>query len=105
MRLGIQGKLYGLAAVLLVCMSVIGVLAISNLGAVNRLGGSMLADRVVPLQQVSDARSLLGDIDSQILREQLQPSDKQRAQAEDDVAKIDKLPTSRRCSCPTRRRC
>jgi methyl-accepting chemotaxis protein len=68
MKLKVQGKLYGLAGALLAFLVLIGLLAISNLGAVNRLGSSMFGDRVVPLVQLGEARALLGDIDSQIQR-------------------------------------
>jgi methyl-accepting chemotaxis protein len=47
---------------------VVGALSITSLGAVNRLGGSLYGDRVVPLVQLGQARALLGDIDSQIQR-------------------------------------
>jgi methyl-accepting chemotaxis protein len=74
MKLKVQGKLYGLAAALLAFLVLIGVLSISNLGAVNRLGGSMFDDRVVPLVQLGEARARLGDIDSQIQRAISDPS-------------------------------
>jgi methyl-accepting chemotaxis protein len=64
----IRAKLFGLAAALLAFVAVLGVLSIRNLGAVNAKGGSMYRDRVVPVRDLGQARSLLGDIDSQILR-------------------------------------
>jgi hypothetical protein len=63
MKLKVQAKPYGLAGVLLAFLAPIGLLSISNLGAVHRLGGSMFDDRVVPLVQLGDARALLGDND------------------------------------------
>jgi methyl-accepting chemotaxis protein len=68
-RLNVQGKLYGLAGVLLLFLLCSGLLAIKNLGSVQALGGSMFDDRVVPLVQLGDARALVGDIDSQIQRD------------------------------------
>jgi methyl-accepting chemotaxis protein len=93
MRLRIQGKLFGMAGVLLACMAIIGVVAISNLGNVKRLGGSMYADRVVPINDLSQARSLLGDIDSQIQRNLItEGSDTSFTKTSlADDAKIDKL--------------
>ena len=67
-NLAISKKLYGMAGVLLAFLTILGVVSISNLGAVNALGGSVYADRVVPLKDVSEVRALLGDIDSQVLR-------------------------------------
>ena len=67
MRLNVQGKLYALAGLLLLFLAAVGFLAIKNLGAVHTLGASMYGDRVVPLVQLGNARSLAGDIDGQIL--------------------------------------
>jgi methyl-accepting chemotaxis protein len=64
----IRAKLFGLAAALLAFVALLGVSSIRNLGAVNAKGGSMYRDRVVPVRDLGQARSLLGDIDSQILR-------------------------------------
>jgi hypothetical protein len=74
MRLTVQGKLSALAGSLLAFLVLIGVLSITNLGAVNKLGGSMYGDRVMPLVQLGNARAQVGDIDSQILRSIADPS-------------------------------
>jgi methyl-accepting chemotaxis protein len=68
MNLSLRTKLFGLAGLLLALMTVVGVVGILNLGSVSEKGGSMYADRVVPVRDLAQARSLLGDIDSQILR-------------------------------------
>src|SRR3954465_14208540 len=68
MKLTLRTKLFGLAGLLLALMTVVGIVSILNLGSVGRQGGSMYADRVVPVRDLGQARSLLGDIDSQILR-------------------------------------
>jgi methyl-accepting chemotaxis protein len=73
MKLKVQGKLYGLAASLLAFLVLVGVVAISGLASVDRLGASMYGDRVVPLVQIGEARSQLGDIDSYIQREISRP--------------------------------
>src|SRR3954469_20590464 len=67
LRLNVQGKLYALAGLLLLFLAAVGFLAINNLGAVHTLGASMYGDRVVPLVQLGNARSLAGDIDGQML--------------------------------------
>src|SRR4051795_13095694 len=67
-RFPIRAKLLVLAGALLAFAAFQGVLSIRNLGAVNAKGGSMYRDRVVPVRDLGKARSLLGDIDSQILR-------------------------------------
>jgi methyl-accepting chemotaxis protein len=67
-RLSVRAKLFGSAGVLLVLMTAVGVLAIVNLASVNAKGGSMYADRVVPIRDLAQVRALLGDIDSQIQR-------------------------------------
>ena len=64
----IRAKLFGLAGVLLAFTALIGFMSVRGLAAVDAKGGSMYRDRVVPLHDLGDARSLLGDIDSQILR-------------------------------------
>ena len=66
--LTLRPKLFAIAGVPLFCLALLGVLAISSLGSVNEKGGSMYADRVVPIRDLAQVRSLLGDIDSQILR-------------------------------------
>src|SRR4051812_45140761 len=68
MKLTLRTKLFGLAGLLLTLMTVVGVVSILNLNSVSQKGGSMYADRVVPVRDLAQARSLLGDIDSQILR-------------------------------------
>jgi methyl-accepting chemotaxis protein len=68
LRLSVQTKILGLAGLLTVLLVVFGVVAITKLGAVERVGESMYADRVVPLKDLSESRALLGDIDSQIQR-------------------------------------
>jgi methyl-accepting chemotaxis protein len=92
MRFKIQGKLYALAGSLLAFLVLIGVLSISNLGAVNELGGSMYGDRVVPLSQIGQARGLIGDIDSQIQRYTNDPSagDKYREISDNDAVLFEK---------------
>jgi methyl-accepting chemotaxis protein len=69
MKLKVQGKLYGLAGTLLAFLVLVGAVSISGLGSVDRLGASMYGDRVVPLVQIGEARSQLGDIDSYIQRD------------------------------------
>jgi methyl-accepting chemotaxis protein len=68
MRINVRGKLLGSSAILIALMVVIGLLAIVNLGSVNTLGASVYGDRLVPIRDLGEARSLLGDIDSQIQR-------------------------------------
>jgi methyl-accepting chemotaxis protein len=68
LRLSLQTKILGLAGLLTVLLVVFGLVAITKLGAVERVGESMYADRVVPLKDLSESRALLGDIDSQIQR-------------------------------------
>jgi methyl-accepting chemotaxis protein len=82
-----------MAGVLLAFMAVIGVMAVSSLGSVKRIGGSMYADRVVPIDDLSQARSLLGDIDSQIQRNLITDGTQRRFAkvSADDDAGIDKL--------------
>ncbi|NUT56236.1 MAG: methyl-accepting chemotaxis protein [Thermoleophilia bacterium] len=91
MKLKVQGKLYALAGTLLACLALVGALAISNLGAVHRLGGSMYDDRVVPLVQLGQSRALLGDIDSQIQRNISDPEGAARYRriSDEDAAGID----------------
>ncbi|MEZ5101954.1 MAG: methyl-accepting chemotaxis protein [Thermoleophilia bacterium] len=66
--LGLQGKILGLAGLLIVLVGVVGALSLTSLGAVDAKGESIYADRVVPLRDLGEVRSLLGDIDSQIQR-------------------------------------
>ena len=67
-RFPIAAKLLLLAAVLLAFLATTGLIAIRDLGEVDAKGGSMYADRIVPVRDLGEARSLLGDIDSQVLR-------------------------------------
>ena len=68
MKMSLRGKLFGLAGLLLMLMTAVGIVSILNLGSVGKKGGSMYADRVVPVRDLAQARALLGDIDSQVLR-------------------------------------
>ena len=93
MKLSLQSKLLGIAGLLLTLMVLNGVIAIHNLGAVGQKGGSMYADRVVPLRDLGEARALLGDIDSQTLRSFGTTADTEPmvAAAKTDQAKLDAL--------------
>jgi methyl-accepting chemotaxis protein len=93
MTLSIRVKLLSLAAVLLAFVALLGFMSIRNLGAVNAKGGSMYNDRVVPVRDLGQARSLLGDIDSQILRTFATSADEQPmlAAAQTDQAGVDAL--------------
>src|SRR4051794_36032855 len=92
-RFPIRAKLLVLAGALLAFAAFQGVLSIRNLGAVNAKGGSMYRDRVVPVRDLGQARSLLGDIDSQILRTFGTTADEQTmlATARQDQAGVDAL--------------
>src|SRR4051794_32885102 len=68
MNFSLRVKLLGIAGLLLILMSIIGVIAVRNLSDVGKKGGSIYADRVVPLRDLGETRAQLGDIDSQILR-------------------------------------
>jgi methyl-accepting chemotaxis protein len=68
MRLSVRTKLLGMAGILLALTLLIGAISIKSLAAVNEKGGSMYADRVVPIRDLAEVRALLGDIDSQIQR-------------------------------------
>jgi methyl-accepting chemotaxis protein len=68
MSFSLRVKLLGLAGLLLILLTITGVIAIRNLSDVGKKGGSIYADRVVPLRDLGETRALLGDIDSQILR-------------------------------------
>jgi methyl-accepting chemotaxis protein len=68
MRLTIRTKLLAMAGALLGLTLLIGVISIINLAAVNAKGGSMYADRVVPIRDLAEVRGILGDLDSQIQR-------------------------------------
>ena len=68
MTFSLKAKLLGIAGLLLVLMTVVGVMAIRDLTDVGKKGGSIYADRVVPMRDIGEARALLGDVDSQILR-------------------------------------
>ena len=57
-----------MASVLLALAALIGLISIKNLSSVNAKGGSMYADRVVPIRDLAEIRAILGDIDSQIQR-------------------------------------
>jgi methyl-accepting chemotaxis protein len=96
MRLNVKTKLLGTSAVLIAFMLGIGILSIFNLAAVDSLGASMYADRVAPIRDLGEARSLLGDIDSQIQRNitTTTPSAEYGTVAAADAAAIDKLITT-----------
>jgi methyl-accepting chemotaxis protein len=66
--IGLRGQLYGLAGLLLALLLVVGLVSLRGVSDVDAKGGSMYSDRVVPLNQLSESRALLGDIDSQIQR-------------------------------------
>jgi methyl-accepting chemotaxis protein len=94
MKLSLRAKLFGGFGVVLALMAVLGLMAVGQLAAVNTKGGSMYADRVVPLRDLSEARALLGDIDSQIQRAitDTHGSDAGYARVSDaDAAKIERL--------------
>ena len=57
-----------MAGILLALMLLIGAISIKSLAGVNEKGGSMYADRVVPIRDLAEVRALLGDVDSQIQR-------------------------------------
>jgi methyl-accepting chemotaxis protein len=92
-RFPIRAKLFALATALLAFLASLGALSIHNLGAVNAKGGSMYRDRVVPVRDLGQARSLLGDIDSQILRTFGTPADERPmvAAAHKDQQGVDAL--------------
>src|SRR3712207_2854939 len=92
-NLAIGKKLFALAGVLLAFLAILGIVSIKNLGSVNELGGSVYNDRVVPIHDLSAARSYLGDIDSQVLRPQVTGDDRDDfiATAKKDVKEIDAL--------------
>jgi methyl-accepting chemotaxis protein len=92
-RFSIRAKLFVLAGALLAFAALQGILSIRNLGAVNAKGGSMYHDRVVPTRDLGQVRSLLGDIDSQILRSFATDADEREltATAQADQAAIEKL--------------
>ena len=68
MKLTLRAKLLGMASLLLALAALIGVVSITSLSSVNAKGGSMYADRVVPIRDLAEVRAILGDIDSQIQR-------------------------------------
>jgi methyl-accepting chemotaxis protein len=62
MKVSILGKLLGIAGLLLTLMVVIGVVSITNLGAVNAKGSSMYRDNTVPINQLSVVSEKLVDL-------------------------------------------
>jgi methyl-accepting chemotaxis protein len=81
-----------MAAVLLGLMVLIGTVSVAKLAAVDARGGSMYADRVVPVRDLAEARAQLGDIDSQIQRAITHGSDQAYADVADaDAKRIDAL--------------
>jgi hypothetical protein len=97
MRFPLRMKLFGGFGVVLALAALLGVVSISKLAAVDAKGGSMYADRVVPLRDLSEARAVLGHIDSQIQRAitDTHGSDAEYAKVSDaDAAKIDRLVTA-----------
>ena len=99
MNFSLRVKLLGIAGLLLILMTVTGVIAIRNLSDVGKKGGSIYADRVVPLRDLGEARALLGDIDSQILRSFGTTADDAKLRATADTTAT----TSTRWSRPTSR--
>jgi methyl-accepting chemotaxis protein len=92
LRLNLSAKLLGSAGLLLLFMTVIGVMSITNLGAVHAKGASMYVDRLEPIRDVSEARALLGDIDSQTLRSFGSTNDySPLAPTRRDVARLNRL--------------
>jgi methyl-accepting chemotaxis protein len=97
MKMSLQTKLFGGFGVVLALMALLGVVAVGKLAAVDAKGGTMYLDRVVPLRDLSEARALLGDIDSQIQRAitDTHGSDAGYADVSDaDAGKIEKLITA-----------
>ena len=92
-NLAIGKKLFALAGVLLVFLAILGIVSVKNLSAVNEIGGTVYNDRVVPIHDISAARSYLGDIDSQVLRVTVTGKDDGDfiATAKEDVKEIDAL--------------
>src|SRR5688572_25343789 len=68
MRLTLRTKLLAMAGALLAFSVLIGVISIKSLSSVDAKGGSMYADRVVPIRDLAEVRAILGDIDSMIQR-------------------------------------
>ena len=92
-NLSIAKKLYGLAAVLLAFLLILGLTSVKNLGSVNELGASVYQHRVVPMRDLADARAYLGDIDSQTLRTfaSTRTDVSWEKAAQKDAAEVDKL--------------
>jgi methyl-accepting chemotaxis protein len=67
-RMTVRTKLLVSSGLLLLLTAGVGLLAIWNLSAVNDRSSRMYADGTVPVADLSEARAVLGDIDSQILR-------------------------------------
>ena len=95
MHLGIRGKLLASYGTVVMLALLIGGMGIFELSRVAQLGGSMYRDNVVVLRDLSEVRSLLGDIDSQIQRA---ITDRTRtngptytATSEKDAAEMDRL--------------
>jgi len=93
MNFSLRVKLLGIAGLLLALMTITGVIAVRNLSDVGKKGGSIYADRVVPLRDLGETRAQLGDIDSQILRSFGTTADdaKLRATADQDRDGLDAL--------------
>jgi methyl-accepting chemotaxis protein len=92
MKLSLQTKLLGAFGIVLALTALLGILSINTLAGVNSKGGAMYTGSVVPLREVSEARALLGDIDSQIQRAitDIHGSDATYARISDaDVKQID----------------
>jgi methyl-accepting chemotaxis protein len=92
-RFSIRAKLLTLTGALLTFAALLGLLSIHNLAAVDAKGGSMYHDRLAPVRDLGEARSLLGDIDSQILRTvgTTTDADAAIAAAGSDQTKVDAL--------------
>src|SRR4051794_14283506 len=93
MSFSLRMKLLGIAGLLLTLMVVNGLISMHSLGSVGDKGASMYVDRVAPLRDLGEARSLLGDIDSQILRSFGTTADdaKLKSTADGDRDKLDGL--------------
>ncbi|MHB8958897.1 MAG: MCP four helix bundle domain-containing protein, partial [Candidatus Limnocylindrales bacterium] len=68
MHLNVRTKLLGTSAVLLAFMVAVGLLAIVNLGTVDQIGSAIYDSGVVPMNDLSDARAAVADLNTQVLR-------------------------------------
>jgi methyl-accepting chemotaxis protein len=92
-RASLRVKLFAGFSLVLALMAGSVVVALDRFGQVADDSGSMYGDRVVPMRDLAEARGLLGDIDSQVLRSfAAQRPDPSFARiAQDDRVGIDRL--------------